>query len=142
MSDTFPTPAALGELQALLPVEDRIRLRIRLTPDLARQILALNGRVANPRDERVAYFVRSLKSDSWDVDRPGRPGRVEPIYFSQNLRVGGGWHRLQASDLADRPITVDIARWPGQTLKPGPPLPIAVQPLVTNEAAEAAARPS
>lgn len=42
-----------------------------LTPDLARQILAHQRRVADPRDERVQYFVRSFKSGVWDPARRG-----------------------------------------------------------------------
>jgi hypothetical protein len=102
----------------MLPAEARIApsgrvgpyVRMVLTPDLARRILAHNSRVTDPSDTRVAEFARRITAGQWNSDTVGRRPR-ETITFSQSLVVGNGCHRLQAVDLADRPITVDAGRW-------------------------------
>jgi len=120
MTDTLTTPTTLRELQALLPVG--VHVRLILTPDLARQLLAHTRRVLkNPGDERVAYFVRSLQSGSFDPDRRA-PALPEAIGFTRNLQITNGMHRVTAVALAGIQISVDGLRYEFEPWD-GPPLP-------------------
>jgi hypothetical protein len=138
---TIPTPTTMAQLQAMLPAEGRVRLT--LTPELVRQVLAHNER-ANPiifggPETRYSYLspiearqmrVRAaanvvrlaelIVSGQWDPEF-GSSSSNGAILLTPNLEIGNGRHRLRAVDLADWPITVyvELCQW-GPHM--GPPL--------------------
>jgi hypothetical protein len=163
------TPATMAQLQTLLhaasaelprrqeqfllPIEDRApgyaclaRVRVVLTPDLVRQILAHNAAAAAAPEvsgvgagpiefggpvvsdfqrglrvkdvEAVTQLARIIVEGRWD---PAHAADDAAIAFTPAGLVCRGWRRLAAVDLADLPVTTDVAVLPMGPCT-GPPL--------------------
>jgi hypothetical protein len=111
----IPSPATLGELQALLrqhpPAIAATIFRIRLIPALAQQLVDLEpDRPVQPWEaEKVANMIRS---GEWDADV------IAPMYLTDDLKMWTGGTRIRGVVLAGVAIDTRIGRipeWPGLT---------------------------